>query len=62
LLKIDKQGKADWKAALENVKGVYLIVDRSHGKMYVGSAYMVIRVFGRAGLVISVPGTDGTTN
>lgn len=31
--------KLDWKSALENVKGVYLIVDRSNGKMYVGSAY-----------------------
>jgi hypothetical protein len=36
---IIKQGKSDWKAALENVKGVYLIVDKSNGKMYVGSAY-----------------------
>jgi group I intron endonuclease len=36
---IIRQGKTDWKAALENVKGVYLIVDRSNGKMYVGSAY-----------------------
>jgi hypothetical protein len=36
---IFKQGKHDWKAALENVKGVYLIADTSNGKMYVGSAY-----------------------
>ena len=36
---IFKTGKSDWKAALENVKGVYLIVDKSNGKMYVGSAY-----------------------
>ena len=36
---IFKQNKSDWKSALENVKGVYLIVDRSNGKMYVGSAY-----------------------
>jgi hypothetical protein len=36
---IIKQSKTDWKAALENVKGVYLIVDRGTGKMYVGSAY-----------------------
>ena len=36
---IIKQHKPDWKAALENVKGVYLIVDKSNGKMYVGSAY-----------------------
>ena len=32
-------GKQDWKAALENVKGVYLIMDKSNGKKYVGSAY-----------------------
>ena len=34
-----KNQKSDWKAALENVKGVYLIVDKSNGKKYVGSAY-----------------------
>lgn len=33
------QKKQDWKSALENVKGVYLIVDKSNGKKYVGSAY-----------------------
>ena len=31
--------KTDWKALLENVKGVYLIVDKANGKKYVGSAY-----------------------
>lgn len=31
--------KDDWKAALENVKGVYLISDTSNGKRYVGAAY-----------------------
>jgi hypothetical protein len=31
--------RADWKAALENAKGVYLITDSSNGKRYVGSAY-----------------------
>lgn len=31
--------KNDWKAALENVKGVYVIVDKSNGRKYVGSAY-----------------------
>lgn len=36
---IFKQNKQDWKAALQNVKGVYLIVDTKNGKMYVGSAY-----------------------
>ena len=34
-----KNQKTDWKVALENVKGVYLIVDKSNGKKYVGSAY-----------------------
>ena len=31
--------KQDWKVALENMKGVYVIVDKSNGKKYVGSAY-----------------------
>lgn len=31
--------RADWKAALENAKGVYLITDTHNGKRYVGSAY-----------------------
>lgn len=36
---IFKYQKNDWKAALENVKGVYVIFDKSNGKKYVGSAY-----------------------
>lgn len=36
---IFKNGKQDWKAALENIRGVYLITDKSNGKRYVGSAY-----------------------
>lgn len=36
---IFEQNKPDWKAGLENVKGVYLITDKKNGKMYVGSAY-----------------------
>lgn len=31
--------KQDWKASLMAVKGVYLIMDTSNGKTYVGSAY-----------------------
>lgn len=31
--------RADWKAALSSVKGVYLISDLLNGKKYVGSAY-----------------------
>jgi len=36
---IVKNQKIDWRVALENVKGIYLIVDKSNGKKYVGSAY-----------------------
>ncbi|GAB6141118.1 hypothetical protein JCM14076_18470 [Methylosoma difficile] len=36
-----------WKAALENQKGVYLITDKSNGKMYVGSAYGENMIHGR---------------
>ncbi|MFW6030421.1 MAG: GIY-YIG nuclease family protein [Halanaerobiales bacterium] len=31
--------KPSWKAALENIKGVYLIVDKLNGRKYIGSAY-----------------------
>lgn len=36
-----------WKTALENQKGVYLITDRSTGKMYVGSATGEKMLWGR---------------
>lgn len=36
---IFKISKPDWKAALENVKGVYATLDKSNGKKYVGAAY-----------------------
>ncbi|MCY4313876.1 MAG: GIY-YIG nuclease family protein [Gammaproteobacteria bacterium] len=36
---IFRQSKPDWRAALENIKGVYVITDKSNGKAYVGSAY-----------------------
>jgi len=36
---IFKRQRKDWKAALSSVKGIYLIVDTSNGKKYVGSAY-----------------------
>ncbi|MBO4263459.1 MAG: GIY-YIG nuclease family protein [Bacteroidales bacterium] len=39
LERIVLNSKADWKTALENVKAVYLICDKSNGKKYVGSAY-----------------------
>ena len=44
--------RPDWKAALENVKGVYLIVDRSNGKKYVGSAYGEAGIWSRWGSYI----------
>lgn len=39
--------KLDWRTALENVKGVYVIFDRSNGKKYVGSAYGEYGVWSR---------------
>jgi len=31
--------RADWKAALQSIKGIYVISDRANGKQYIGSAY-----------------------
>ncbi len=31
--------RADWQAALQNIKGIYVISDKSNGKQYIGSAY-----------------------
>ncbi len=39
--------KTNWKTALQNQKGVYLISDKSNGKMYVGSAYGENMLLGR---------------
>lgn len=39
LIPIFKNEKPDWKSALENIKGIYVIMDKSNGKKYVGSAY-----------------------
>ena len=39
--------KEAWKTALENQKGVYLITDKSNGKMYVGAAYGENMIYGR---------------
>lgn len=36
---IFKNENPDWKGALHSVKGIYLIMDKSNGKKYVGSAY-----------------------
>lgn len=34
-----RNGRPDWKAALESIKGIYLITDIKTGRRYVGSAY-----------------------
>ncbi|MGE6396398.1 GIY-YIG nuclease family protein [Chryseobacterium scophthalmum] len=39
--------KSNWKTALENQKGVYLITDNSNGKMYIGAAYGTNMILGR---------------
>lgn len=39
--------KKDWKTALENQKGIYLITDIASGKRYVGSAYGKNMLLGR---------------
>jgi hypothetical protein len=36
---IINSNETSWKSALSNVKGIYLIGDKSNGKLYVGSAY-----------------------
>jgi len=33
-----RNSRLDWKAALEHVKGIYLVTDTKTGKRYVGSA------------------------
>lgn len=45
--------RPDWKSALENVKGVYLITDTSTGKRYVGSAYGDQGIWSRWGAYVS---------
>lgn len=39
--------RPDWKAALQNTKGVYLITDTSNSKRYVGSAYGGMGIWSR---------------
>ncbi|SFI42147.1 GIY-YIG catalytic domain-containing protein [Tindallia magadiensis] len=39
--------RKDWKTALENQKGIYLITDVESGKRYVGSAYGESMLLGR---------------
>lgn len=39
LTPIFKNENPDWKSALENVKGVYVVMDRSNGRKYIGCAH-----------------------
>jgi len=47
-----KYQKTDWKTALENVKGVYMIMDKSNGKKYVGAAYGDSGIWARWGVYV----------
>lgn len=47
LAAIFRMGRPDWKATLENVKGVYVIFDGFNGKKYVGSAYGEFGIWSR---------------
>jgi len=42
-----KRQRTDWKTALANGKGVYLITDTKNGKRYVGSAYGIAGIWSR---------------
>ena len=44
---IVRNDRPDWKVALENAKGIYLITDDSTGMRYVGSAYGDQGIWGR---------------
>lgn len=44
---IIRRQQSDWKTALENAKGVYLITDTHNGKRYVGSAYGLAGIWSR---------------
>ena len=57
-----RSNRPDWKAALESVKGVYLIVDKSNGKKYVGSAYGAFGLWRRWGCYIDTGGMVATMN
>lgn len=47
LATIFKTQSPSWKAALQNVNGIYLITDRSNGKRYVGKADGTDGIWGR---------------
>lgn len=44
---IRRNQRQDWKTALINLKGVYLLVDKQTGRKYVGSAYGDLGIWSR---------------
>jgi len=44
---ITRNERPDWKAALQSIKGIYLITDRISGGRYVGAAYGDVGVWSR---------------
>ncbi len=44
---IVKQQNASWKSALSSVKGIYVIADKTNGKLYIGSATGEGGIWGR---------------
>jgi hypothetical protein len=47
LEQVIRRQRPDWRTALENAKGVYLITDTNTGKRYVGSAYGATGIWSR---------------
>lgn len=55
--------RPDWKSALENAEGVYVITDCSNGRRYIGSAYGITGLWSRWACYIATGHgfTDGLT-
>ena len=47
LHQIISRNNREWRTALQNQKGIYLITDTNSGKQYVGSAYGANMIWGR---------------
>lgn len=54
-----RSNKLDWKTALESWKGIYVIVDKSNGKKYVGSAYGDYGIWSRWSCYVNTGGHGG---
>jgi hypothetical protein len=57
---IFRQDNPSWRAALANVAGVYVIVDRTTGRQYVGGAYGGVGLWQRWGTYVKT-GHGGNT-